>query len=126
MYKQTPPCTRLNTQAVLDAAIADCRSSIVWSTSDKPYYHSGHKYVSVGEYFARRYICGKAAEPLVTLKVVRWEGTRGTVYYVSRSETFAGSFGRQTSHSALTVLREPPQDALVLRVKKAYARFPKP
>ena len=63
---------------------------------DRDWLLSQAYYVSAGEHFARRYICGTAAEPRMTLKVVRSEGAKGSVDYVSQCETFAGSFGRQT------------------------------
>jgi hypothetical protein len=52
--------------------------------------------VSSIERFVARYIRGQIPQPLVEAPLVRQEHTRHTVDYVSRNETFAKSFGRQT------------------------------
>jgi hypothetical protein len=52
--------------------------------------------VSSIERFVARYIRGQIPQPLVETSLVRQEHTRHTVDYVSRNETFANSFGRQT------------------------------
>jgi hypothetical protein len=56
-------------------------------------------YVSEGERFARRCIRGKVAQSLAALGRVSQEDAKypgHPVHYISQSETFAESFGRQT------------------------------